>query len=430
LTFGRLSGEDMRSQRTNRETAAERIAITGVGQISALAESWEETWNNLSHFRSVPTPVPDWLFVTESKRPVFPVRQRNSSLFDLCVKSGILPRDGSYADSSRTFLLLAGAVADALQQSGIDLDTLSRQKVGIVIGTTVGCTLNNEPYYAAWRRGEKAGLDPIRRFIGGNLASALHAVLKTSGPCLVVTNACASGTDAIGIARQWLRTGLCDLAICGGADELSRQAFLGFSSLLLYDDHACRPYDKSRQGLNLGEGAGVMVLEREEDLRDREKSPLGWVRGYATASDAWHPTAPHPDGRGLRSALVNALEDARCQPTDVSLINAHGTGTKANDAVEMKVLADFFQEQKTPFVSTKGLTGHTLGAAGALEAIFTLVALLHRHTPGTTGCRLADPQFVFSPLLHGEKTKLEGKIGISQSLAFGGTNSALILEAV
>jgi len=257
-------------------------------------------------------------------------------------------------------------------------------------------------------------------------------VLGVRGPALVVTNACASGTDAIGIAKGWVESGRCDLAIAGGGDDMSRIAYNGFASLMLADTKPCRPFDVSRQGLNLGEGAGIMILEKDAVVRKRGALPLGWVHGYGTASDAWHPTAPHPQGRGLQQAFIHALKNGE-QPidkSDIALINAHGTGTPSNDFAETAAIAAVYEgSQLPPFVSTKGITGHTLGAAGGLEAVFTLMALRDGTTRGSCRCETPDPGFLCCPVLENEQISLSGRIGISQSLAFGGGNSCLVLEA-
>jgi 3-oxoacyl-(acyl-carrier-protein) synthase len=270
----------------------------------------------------------------------------------------------------------------------------------------------------------------VQYYLAGNVASALHRILGTSGPSAVITNACASGTDAIGVACNWLTSGQCDLAIAGGADELSRVAYNGFASLMLADKEPCRPFSRERRGLNLGEGAGIVVLEREDKRAARSGQPLGWVRGYGCAADAWHPTAPHPAGRGLKAALRQALRDCGDRQLFPALINAHGTGTKANDLAETAALAEIFPENvELVVVSTKGLTGHTLGAAGGIEAICTLLALRAGRTPGTVGCLDPDPELSLRPLTQTENRQLCGRWGISQSLAFGGSNSALVLEA-
>ena len=171
-------------------------------------------------------------------------------------------------------------------------------------------------------------------------------------------------------------------------------------------------------------------MESDDFLASRQGRSLGRVLGFGCAADAWHPTAPHPEGRGLKTALGQALRDAGVQGMQPALINAHGTGTKANDRAETSALAEIFPEaEDLAVVSTKGLTGHTLGAAGGIEAILLMMALRNRHTPGTVGCSEVDPELLLRPLAGGVSSDLKGGWGISESLAFGGGNSALVLEA-
>ena len=405
------------------------VTITGMGCISAAGTDTKSHWININKGTARCSPVPDWLFSTKLRYPVFAAPPEALSptgrdLFESASPSLL------FSTLSRTLHLAVSAVAEALNQAGIGLQYLRGKKIGIALGTTVGCTFNNEDYYEQWRRGMKPDLAPIFHYLSGNLAQALHGILGTQGPSAVVTNACASGTDAIGLAKGWIASGACDLAVAGGADELSRIAYNGFAGLQLSDTEQCRPFDKHRKGLNLGEGAGLLVLEEEGRARERGITPLGWVRGYGSASDAWHPTAPHPDGRGLKCAFVQALADAGLSIQDVAMINAHGTGTKANDLAEANALSNLLPEScHIAIVSTKGMTGHTLGAAGGLEAILTLLALRQGVTPGTHGCQSSDPQLPVNPIPQGISVPLPTRIGMSQSLAFGGGNAALVMEA-
>ncbi len=312
--------------------------------------------------------------------------------------------------------------------AGLDTATLATKRVGIALGTTVRCHFHDDDYYLAWKKGESHNQESMRRFLNENLAIAIQEILQCHGPTTVITNACASGTDAIGLGRSWLRQGLCDLVICGGADELSRLAFHGFSSLLLTSDTACKPFDQDRSGLNLGEGAGIVLLETDNSLSERKASPIGWLRGYGTSSDGYHPTAPHPEGKGLQQAINNALVDAGISNNDIALINGHGTGTQANDLAETTALAKL-GFKNTPLISSKGATGHTLGAAGGVEAVLTLHALKQGRTFGTVGCQHPDKNLPMRPVTVDEKVTLGGRIGLSHSLAFGGGNAALVLEA-
>jgi len=399
--------------------------ISGCGILCGAGVGVENAWQGLGKGRVNCGPVPEWLFATALSCPVF-----------VCPRQSFAPEAAAYlvddsfpAGASRTVALALAATVQGLTGAGIEADELHRLRVGIAMGTTVGCTFHDEDYFVAWRDGKEPDLDPVRNFLGNNVAQALHRLMGTRGPAMVITNACASSTDAIGIAAGWIADGTCDLAIAGGADELSRVALNGFASLMLTSDTLCRPYDAGRQGLNLGEGAAVMILEPEERIRARGAACIGRVRGYGTAADAWHPTAPHPEGRGLVAALEAAVKTAGISGLP-ALINGHGTGTRANDRVETNALSRVFGEARAiPLVSTKGVTGHTLGAAGGVEAVFTLEALRRGETPGTVGCTDPDPELPFPPVKEGEMAALSSRVGISQSLAFGGTNSVLVLEA-
>jgi 3-oxoacyl-[acyl-carrier-protein] synthase-1/3-oxoacyl-[acyl-carrier-protein] synthase II len=320
----------------------------------------------------------------------------------------------------RTNQLALIAVKEAIHQSGWEPQALKHQRVGVCIGSTVGCSMNNEPFYSDFKKGLHPDMGPIDRFLNNNPAALIARRYGLTGPSLTINNACASGTDAIGMACSWIRTGLCDIAIAGGADELCRVVYNGFVSLQVFSDEPCRPFDALRKGLNLGEGAGILILEKNTD-----KKPLGYVLGYGNACDAHHPTAPHPDGIGLRAAISQALHESGKQTSDIAFINAHGTATPDNDRVEGRVFGSLFPQ--TPFLSTKGLTGHTLGAAGAIEAVLTLACLQRKEIPANIGFEIQDPEIGITPATR--NTAISGTIALSDSLAFGGSNSVLILEA-
>ncbi|MDF1614729.1 beta-ketoacyl-[acyl-carrier-protein] synthase family protein [Desulfurivibrio dismutans] len=408
--------------------SAAAVAVSGLGCLSAAGLNLDEHRNALAGGEVNCGPVPAEIYATSLPFPVFSVAG------DIRAVVGGLSTDEAtmtaVAGLSRTGRLALAAALEAIARAGLDPASLRGRKVGVCLGTTVGCAFNDEDYYRAWRQGRRPPLAPLQRYLQGNISTALQAILQLAGPALVITNACASGTDAIGVAADWLRRGRCELAIAGGADALSRIAGNGFTSLLLTDADPCRPFDESRQGLNLGEGAGVLLLERRESATREGRRPQGWIRGFGTAGDAWHPTAPHPEGIGMQRAIAAALQGSSLQRRDISLINGHGTGTPANDLAETTAVAAVFGENgQVPLVSTKALTGHTLGAAGAIEAIFTLLALQAGKTVGSRRCRRPDPAFHYCPLAEDEERVLAGPIGLSQSLAFGGGNSGLILEA-
>jgi 3-oxoacyl-[acyl-carrier-protein] synthase-1/3-oxoacyl-[acyl-carrier-protein] synthase II len=315
------------------------------------------------------------------------------------------------------------ATRQALADAGWETDALRKLRVGVCLGTTVGSALNIEDFYRSYRTGGSPDLETIERFLRSNPAAAVSREFGLDGPVQTVVNACSSGTDAIGIGAAWLRAGACDVVLAGGADELCRIIYNGFISLMITDEQPCRPFDRERRGLNLGEGAAVLVLENAAAAAARGARTRGRVLGYGAACDAHHLTAPHPEGRGLRRAFAEALAASGVAPADVAFINAHGTATPDNDRVEGRVIRDLFPD--TPFVSTKGYTGHTLGAAGAIEAAFTVACLETGRLPGSAGFVHADPEIPGTPAAAG--IDIRGTVAISDSLAFGGNNAVLVI---
>jgi 3-oxoacyl-[acyl-carrier-protein] synthase-1/3-oxoacyl-[acyl-carrier-protein] synthase II len=389
------------------------VGVTGDGAVCALGATVAQCLAGLYQGR-VQAPGP-WApsQALESPSPVFEVV---ADLVD------VRARDGR--PLSRTSQLALLALREALATAGAGgARPPSPERVGVIVGTTVGCTFNDEPFYRAFRAGQAPGLEAVERYVANDLAEVLAEELGARGPRATVTNACASGTDAIGLGARWIASGRCDRVIAGGADALALFPYLGFRAMNMAPVRP-RPFDLSRQGLNLGEGAGVVVLESEAAARARGARCLGFVAGYGSGADAFHPTRPHPEGRGLRAALAAALADAALAPEAIGFVNAHGTGTLENDRVEGCALAALLPH-RPPIVATKGMTGHTLGAAGALEAIFTLRNLLDGQLPASAGFQTPDPACAIIPTVR--LTPTEARAALSDSLAFGGANAALVL---
>jgi 3-oxoacyl-(acyl-carrier-protein) synthase len=334
-------------------------------------------------------------------------------------------------ENDRTLRLTMTAVHEALVDAGFVDGELggipAGARVGVCLGTTVACQLNSIAFYAAFRRKENPPLDRVYDFLNANLAQAVAREIGAAGPRMTVVNACSSGADAIGVASSWIRAGLCDVAIAGGADEMYQVPLSGFCSLGVMSSEPCAPFDRDRGGLNLGEGAGVVVLESEAFARSRGKVHRFAVAGYGSACDAYHLTAPHPEGRGLESAIRAALAQAEIGPEQIAFINAHGTATLDNDRTESKTLERVFGEG-VKFLSTKGYTGHTLGAAGGLEAVFALLGLRERFIPACAGFVNRMDEAGISPVK--ELTEIRGEYAMSTSLAFGGNNAAVIIRRV
>jgi len=383
------------------------VVITGIGTISAAGGNLEEALDTFHGGKGCVGTVSR--FPTDLSYPVFEVKNLNDKI---------------QQKEMRTINLALCAAEEALLDAGL-YENLSTFRVGICLGTTVASQLNDMDFYRTYRNGNAPSMDSVDRYLKGNLAQAVGHALKVRGPAATVVNACSSGADAIGVARSWLRSGLCDVALAGGADELNIVPLCGFGVLGILSDSLCAPFDRDRNGLNLGEGAGVLVLESEEVSRQRGREPLLSLQGYGSAADAYHLTAPRPDGSGLEESLEKALTEARIHPADVCFINAHGTATPDNDKIEGSVLKKIFGPD-IKFLSTKGFTGHTLGAAGGLEAAFTASALREGWIPASAGFVHQDDDILLSPVA--EKTAIEGKYAISTSLAFGGNNAALVIS--
>jgi 3-oxoacyl-[acyl-carrier-protein] synthase-1/3-oxoacyl-[acyl-carrier-protein] synthase II len=319
----------------------------------------------------------------------------------------------------RTSALGLAAAREALADAGLDARSLAGLRVGVCVGTTVGSTMNDESFCRAHRNGETPDLAPMDRILNSNPAAVIARAFGLRGPCQTIVNACASGTDALGVGAAWIRGGLCDLVLAGGADELSRMTYNGFIALKITDQGPCRPFDRDRTGLNLGEGAAMLVLEADAIRSARGRRARGFLVGYGSSCDAYHPTAPHPEGAGLKRALAEAMAEVAGE--EVAFVNAHGTGTPENDKVESRVLAECLPG--VPFLSTKGHTGHTLGAAGAIEAALTVACLEEGRIPASAGFQNLDPALAGAPVT--ATTAVRGILALSQSLAFGGNNAVV-----
>jgi len=259
-----------------------KIAITGTGIISAAGRGVKETLATFKSGTGNPGQVSG--FSTDLSYPVFEV------------KNQYVPE---HKDGMRTIRLALMAVEEALTEAGLP-DKLFSYRVGVCLGTTVASQLNDIDFYREYRISGTGPAEPVDRYLNGNLAESIARKLQVDGPQMTVVNACSSGSDAIGVAAAWLKSGLCDIAIAGGADELNRVPFCGFGSLGILSGSVCRPFDRERRGLNLGEGAGILVLESEDTARNRGIEPLLFLSGYGSAGDAYHLTAPHPEGAGLK----------------------------------------------------------------------------------------------------------------------------------
>ncbi|HEY6893373.1 MAG TPA: beta-ketoacyl-ACP synthase [Rhodanobacteraceae bacterium] len=253
-----------------------------------------------------------------------------------------------------------------------------------------------------------------------SLGLFLEAALGTRGPCLTVATACSSSAKIFAKAERMIRLGVADAAILAGVDTLCDSVLFGFNALELVSSQRCRPFDTARNGISIGEAAGFAIVERDGDAR----APR--LVGYGESSDAHHMSTPHPEGRGARLALADALARAGLDAGDVDYINLHGTATPKNDEVEAAVLADFFSS-RVRASATKGFTGHTLGAAGILEAAITLIAIEQGFVPATLNSENAEPICAAQLAIGREERPI--RVALSNSFGFGGSNCTLAFAA-
>jgi 3-oxoacyl-(acyl-carrier-protein) synthase len=289
----------------------------------------------------------------------------------------------------------------------------------IVVGTTTGGILTTE-------NSLEAGLvDPgVYRFHGlDTVGQALAEAFVVTGPVLTISTACSSAAVAISLAHALLRAGLAKRVLAGGVDSLSRLTFHGFRQLQLVSPEGCRPLDVNRAGMTVGEGAGFLVLEAQPG---RDRRVLADVLGTGLSCDAYHATSPHPEGAGAVLAMQRALADAGIEPSQVSYLNLHGTGTPDNDAAEARAVRQVFGPSPPALSSIKGLTGHTLAAAGGLEAVVSVIALRDGLLPANTGLDTVDPKLEISPVV--EPTRAPVEVVLSNSFGFGGNNASVILS--
>jgi 3-oxoacyl-[acyl-carrier-protein] synthase-1 len=306
---------------------------------------------------------------------------------------------------------------DAIAQARARLGT---GRIAVVLGTsTSSINATEEAYRHLDANGQfPAGLRHPEVHTPHSTGDFVQHALGLTGLCVTVATACSSSAKVFAQAERLLRLGLADAAVVGGVDSLCDSVLFGFNALELVAPEPCRPFDASRAGINLGEAAGFALLEPGP-----ARGPV--LLGYGESSDAHHMSSPHPEGLGARLAVCNALTRARVAADQIDYINLHGTGSQRNDEVEARVIADTFPA-RTIASSTKGWTGHTLGAAGILEAAITLIALESGHAPGILNSSTLDP--VCGPQIRLGNTDADLHHGLSLSFGFGGSNCALLFS--
>lgn len=391
------------------------VAVTGIGCVSALGCGVEE---HLQAFRTGRSGLGEvTLFRTRLRVPVAEVKMSNGQL-----KSQLgLDSDRLF---SRTALLGMTASGQAFQDAGL---SNSRLRIGLISSSSVGGMDLSEQFFIEYSANPKKGrLRMAAHHDIGDHTENIAGYLQLNGFRTSVSTACSSSANAIMFGARMIERGLLDAVIAGGTDALCRFTLNGFNSLMILDSAPCRPFDESRAGLNLGEGAGYLVLQSEQSVTPETKVYCR-LTGYANANDAYHQTASSPDGEGAFLAMLHALEKAGIAASSVDYINAHGTGTNNNDLSESTAIKRLFGEHVPPFSSTKPFTGHTLGAAGGLEAVFSVMAIRERVVFPSLNFSTPIMQAGLSPVTEmGEDQNITTVL--SNSFGFGGNNASLIFQ--
>lgn len=336
-----------------------------------------------------------------------------------------LPPDWQDWDCRNNRLAWLALRQDGLFDAALDLRArFSGVRLGIAIGTSTASIAESERAYRELDGDGRFPPDLRRPLIHQphSLGGFLQQATGWQGPCLTVSTACSSSAKAFAVGARWLAQDLCDAVLVGGCDSLCESTLHGFASLALTSPAACRPFDSRRDGISIGEAAAFAMLVKA-DAEDPPGST--YLLGYGESADAHHMSAPHPEGAGARLAIEAALKRAALRPDEIGYINLHGTASRLNDEVEARLIADMFPTA-VPASSTKGWTGHTLGAAGALEAVFSLLALERGLLPGTLNCSAPDP--VCGPQLMTGNIERDVRTVLSNSFGFGGTNAALVFS--
>ncbi|WP_424215725.1 beta-ketoacyl-[acyl-carrier-protein] synthase family protein (plasmid) [Streptomyces sp. BI20] len=400
-----------------------RVAVTGMGMITPAGGSVPTTWRAVLGGAStcaVDT-VLDGAAVGLSCRVSTPLDRP------------IMNRKGVRTLDPVTRFAL-NAADEALADAALDPSAWPAERVAIVVGTGAGGAQTLSRGHRDLHESGSAGVSPYHHPASlANMTGAyLSQYLGARGPCLTVVTACASGTDAIATARDLLLADRCDIAVaCGSEAGITPMNVAGFDQIKALsrtrDPHlASRPFDTDRDGFVIAEGAAALVLERPADAAARHARVHAYVSGHGATTDAHHPTAPHPEGLGAERALRAALRDAGLTASDIGHVNAHGTSTPANDHIEAAVLARVLPHHP-PVTSSKGALGHTLGAAGAIEAALTIVALTEHTVPATAGTTRVDPACDVDVVI-GTPRPVRAAHAVSNSFGFGGHNSVLVLS--
>ena len=405
-----------------------RVVVTGIGTINPIGHNVEETWKSIEEGRCGIAPIS--LFDTKGMKVTLA-----GEVKDFDVTKYIDKKEAKKMDRFIQMGMIASK--EAMLDSGLDINNIDSHRFGVIVSSGIGGLGSIEKNY---QTGEKRGFDRVSPFFipmtisnlaAGHIAIAYHA----QGLCTCPVTACAGGTNAIGDAFRNIRDGYQDVMIAGGCEaSVTPLGIGGFTSMKALSDatdpnRASIPFDKERNGFVMGEGAGILILEELEHALNRSAHIYGEMTGYGVSCDAHHITAPLPNGEGGAYAMQNALDDAGISYDVIDYINAHGTSTHLNDLCETEAIKSVFKEHayKLAVSSTKGHTGHCLGAAGGIEAVLSVLALKHNFIPPTLNYQVKDEECDLN-VVPNVGVKKDLHYVMSNSLGFGGHNASIIFK--
>jgi 3-oxoacyl-[acyl-carrier-protein] synthase II len=394
-----------------------KVVVTGIGIITALGIGKEANWEKI---RSGVSGIGEIAAFDSMKYR----GNKGGEAKEFC---GATLQHLNQKRLDRASHLLIHTAREALSDAHI-IDEVKDIPILLSVGTTLGGMLSGEVFHKeVIDKGlDKARLSLISDYYAHCQAINLFQELELRGDFLVFSNACASGANAVGYAFNSVRNGKYDVAICGGYDTMSEFTFAGFNSLMAVTPSLCRPFDKRRDGLILGEGAGILILEELEHALKRTTQICGEIVGYGESSDAYHITSPEPSGRMASIAIKKAWSDAGNPVIDY--INAHGTGTKYNDIMETNAIKTAIGDsaREIPVSSTKPMIGHLLGGAGAVEAIISLLSINYKTLPPNINYNIPDPECALNIVTKAKRHDI--RTVLSNSFGFGGSNASIIIR--
>jgi len=407
----------------------DKVVITGMGTVNPLGLSVQETWKK--SIEGVSGIAPITLFNTDEYLVDLAGEVKGFEPSQYMLGKEVRRRD-------RYQQMASAAAEEAIEQSGLDITEAQAGRVGVIVSSAIGGLKSIADNIDILNSKGPRRVSPfVIPMLMANGAAGLIAIDHNfQGPSFSITSACASGADAIGIARMLILSGLIDAAITGGSEaavtEVAVAAFDRMGALSRRDRESTntpQPFDLNRDGLVMGEGAGILVLERERWAIDRGADILAEMAGYGSTADAYHITAPSADGAGGSKALEIAFEDAAINSDEIGYINAHGTATQLNDVSETRAVKAAFGDQayKIPMSSTKSMTGHMMGATGALEAIFCVLAVRDNVLPPTINYETPDPECDLD-YIPNEAREVSITSAASNAFGFGGHNAVLVVK--